>query len=138
MAQDTQKPLCDMCICNKNDYFLLRFGKIPLCYNNGRDRFVPRLEKNEGKTMKKATDHPIITLCQDHVYFGGMQLTYRLLLTPGEVMHRYSVSISLCDETCEAEVGNDLLLALSHYQCIREGRVTPCGLDDVMQELRYA
>ena len=99
---------------------------------------MPQLEKNEEKTMKKAIDHPIITLCEDHVYFGGMQLTYRLLLTPGEVMHRYSVSISLCDETCEAEAGNDLLSALENYQRIREGRVTPCGLDDVMQELRYA
>ena len=88
--------------------------------------------------MTKTTNQPIITLCQDHVYFGGMQLTYRLLLTPGEVMHRYSVSISLCDETCEAEAGDDILLALAHYQRIREGRVTPCGLDDVMQELHYA
>ena len=88
--------------------------------------------------MKKATNHPIITLCEDHVYFGGMQLTYRLLLIPGEVLHRYSISISLCDETCEAEAGSDLLLALKHYQRIREGCVTPCGLDDVMQELRYA
>ena len=88
--------------------------------------------------MKKATDHTIITLCQDHVYFGGMQLTYRLLLTPGEVMHRYTISISLEQETCEADAGNELSRALGHYQRIREGCVTPCGLDDVMQELRYA
>ena len=88
--------------------------------------------------MKKATIHPIITLCEDHVYFGGMQLTYRLLLLPGEVMHDYSISISLGKETCEAEAGSDLLLAIEHYQRIREGRVTPCALDDVMQELRYA
>ena len=88
--------------------------------------------------MKKATIHSSITLCEDYIYFGGMQLTYRLLLLPGEVMHDYSISISLGKETCEAEAGNDLLLAIEHYQRIREGRVTPCGLDDVMQELHYA
>ena len=88
--------------------------------------------------MKKATKQPIIALCEDHVYFGGMQLTYRLLLIPGEVMHLYSISISLGEETCEADAGNDLSRALGHYQRIREGCVTPCGLDDVMQELRYA
>ena len=88
--------------------------------------------------MKKANNYHTVALCEDHVYFGGMQLTYRLLLTPGEVMHRYSISISLGDETCEADAGNDLSRALCHYQRIREGCVTPCGLDDVMQELRYA
>lgn len=88
--------------------------------------------------MKKATNHPIIALCEEHVYFGGMQLTYRLSLLPGEVMHRYVISVCLGEEFCEAEAGNDLSRALGHYQRIREGCVTPCGLDDVMQELRYA
>ena len=87
--------------------------------------------------MKTPINLHTITLCEDHVYFGGMQLTYRLLLLPGEVMHRYFISISLGEETCEAEAGNDLSRALGHYQRIREGYVTPCGLDDVMQELYY-
>ena len=88
--------------------------------------------------MKKATNYHAIALCEDNVYFGGMQLTYRLLLVPGEVVHRYSISVSLGEETCEADAGSELSLALGHYQRIREGCVTPCGLDDVMQELRYA
>ncbi len=88
--------------------------------------------------MKKAIDQRAIVLCEDHVYFGGMQLTYRFLLLQGEVMHRYSISISLGEETCEAEAGSDLMCALEHYRRIREGYVTPCGLDDVMQELQYA
>ena len=88
--------------------------------------------------MKQATNYPTIALCADHVYFGGMQLTYRLLLVPGDVMHHYSISISLGEETCEADAGSDLYQALGHYGRIREGCVTPCGLDDVMQELRYA
>ena len=88
--------------------------------------------------MKQATNYHVIALCEDHVYFGGMQLTYRLLLAPGEVLHRYSISVSLGEETCEAEAGNDLLRALGHYQRIREGIVTPCALEDVMQELWYA
>ena len=53
-------------------------------------------------------------------------------------MHHYTISFSLEKETCRADAGNDLSRALEHYQRIREGYVTPCGLDDVMQELRYA
>ena len=88
--------------------------------------------------MKKAINYHVIALCEDHVYFGGMQLIYRLLLIPGETVHRYSISVSLSEETCEADVGSELSRALGYYQRIREGYVTPCGLDDVMQELRYA
>lgn len=88
--------------------------------------------------MAQLNTHTTIALCADHVYFGGMQLTYRLLLIPGDVMHHYSISISLGEETCEADAGSDLFRALEHYRRIREGCVTPCGLDDVMQELRYA
>ena len=88
--------------------------------------------------MKGTIHQTTIALCEDHVYFGGMQLTYRFLLLPGEVMHRYFIQISLEGETCEAEAGGDLARALGHYCRIREGCVTPCGLDDVMQELQYA
>ncbi len=87
--------------------------------------------------MNKTINQQAIILCEDHVYFGGMQLRYCLLLIPGEMMHRYIISISMGEEICEAEAGNDLLGALGHYRRIREGCVTPCGLDDVMQELRY-
>jgi hypothetical protein len=88
--------------------------------------------------MEKSNHQQTIVLCHDHVYFGGMQLTYRFSVLPGEMVHRYFISISLEGETCEAEAGNDLIHALGHYRRIREGYVTPCGLDDVMQELHYA
>ena len=68
---------------------------------------------------------------------------------PGAYANRFSetvldpiyinaLAISLGEETCEADAGNDLVRALEHYCRIREGIVTPCGLDDVMQELQYA
>ena len=88
--------------------------------------------------MKENAPKSGITLCEDHVYFDGMHLTYRLLLLPGEVMHRYFISVSLAGETCQSEAGKDLSRALGHYQRIREGIVTPCALEDVMQELQYA
>ena len=88
--------------------------------------------------MERPMRKESIVLCEDHVYFGGMHLTYRLLLLPGEVMHRYFISVSLAGETCQSEVGKDLSRALGHYQRIREGIVTPCALEDVMQELQYA
>ncbi len=88
--------------------------------------------------MEKTIHKQTIVLCHDHVYFGGMQLSYLFSVLPGEEMNRYFISISLGEETCEAEAGNDLVRALGHYRRIREGYVTPCGLDDVMQELQYA
>ena len=88
--------------------------------------------------MEKTTNNKAIVLCHDHVYFGGMQLTYRFSVLPGEVVNRYFISISLSEETCEVEAGSDLVRALGHYRRIREGCVTPCALDDVMQELHYA
>lgn len=88
--------------------------------------------------MKQTIHQRAIELCKDHIYFGGMHLTYCLLLIPGEVMHYYSIRVSLDEETCEAQAGNDLARALEHYQRVRDGIVTPCGLDDVMQELQYA
>lgn len=87
--------------------------------------------------MEKTIQKQTILLCHDHVYFGGMQLTYRFWVLPGEVMNRYFISISLGEETNEAEAGSDLVRALGNYRRIREGYVTPCGLDDVMQELSY-
>ena len=87
--------------------------------------------------MKNPTHNKAIVLCHDHVYFGGMQLSYLFSVLPEEGMNRYFISISLGEETCEAEVGSDLVRALGHYRRIREGYVTPCGLDDVMQELYY-
>ena len=87
--------------------------------------------------MERSMRKESIVLCEDHVYFGGMQLTYRFSVLPGEMMHRYIISILLENETCEADAGNDLVSALSYYRCIREGYVTPCALDDVMQELQF-
>ena len=87
--------------------------------------------------MERSIHQQTIVLCQDHAYFGGMQLTYRFSVLPGELLHRYFISVSLEDETNEAEAGNDLASALRHYLRIREGYVTPCALDDVMQDLHY-
>jgi hypothetical protein len=87
--------------------------------------------------MERSTCKKVIVLCYDHVYFGGMQLTYLFSVLPGEGENRYFISISLGEETCEADAGSDLVRALEYYLRIREGYVTPCGLDDVMQDLRY-
>ena len=87
--------------------------------------------------MEKNIYNKTVVLCHDHVYFGGMQLTYLFSVLPGEVINRYFITISLGEETHEAEVGSDLVRALGHYRRIREGYVTPCGLDEVMQELYH-
>lgn len=98
---------------------------------------MPQLSKNGEYGMEKSVKHAIV-LCQDHVYFGGMQLVYRFSVLAGEEVNRYLISVSLEKETCEADAGGDLSRALGHYHRVRDGYVTPCGLDDVMHELHYA
>ena len=88
--------------------------------------------------MKKASNGQRIILCEDHVFFGGMQLNYQLLLLPHELQNQYYIAVLLAGERCEADAGGDLERALRQYRRIREGCVTPCGLDDVMRELQYA
>ena len=95
------------------------------------------MQKNGEKIMEKPTYTKPIVLCHDHVYFGGMQLTYLFSVIPKEAMNRYFISISLGEEICEADAGSDLTHALGYYLRVRDGYVTPCALDDVMQELHY-
>ena len=44
--------------------------------------------------MKNPTHNKAIVLCHDHVYFGGMQLSYLFSVLPEEGMNRYFISIS--------------------------------------------
>ena len=85
---------------------------------------------------KTAAGSPI--LLEEHVYFGGMNLTYQLQVHIGNTVNRYRIRVIKDSESAEAELGTDLLSALQCYQKIVLGTVTPCGLEDVMHELRYA
>lgn len=77
-------------------------------------------------------------LMEEHVYFGGMNLTYQLLVHIGGKVNRYRIRVIKDTEAEEAELGTDLSGALQRYQRIVNGTVTPCALEDVMHELWYA
>ena len=79
-----------------------------------------------------------VLLAEEHVYFGGMNLTYQLLVLTGESMNRYRIRVIKGDEVDAAELGTDLLTAVQWYRTIVQGTVTPCALQDVMHELQYA
>ncbi len=79
-----------------------------------------------------------VLLSEDRIYFGGMNLTYRLSVCTGRSLHRYRIEVQKEDEFAAAEVGNDLERALSCYRSIVRGIVTPCTLEEVVRELQYA
>ena len=74
-----------------------------------------------------------LTLEEETVSFGGLLLNYRLLVCGGE-KSRFLVRITSGGEQMEAELGNQVTPALKLYHAIVRGRVTPCGLPDVMAD----
>lgn len=79
--------------------------------------------------------HKPIVLTQEAVCFGGMLLDYRLVAYHSQT-ERFRIRITSGAETVESTVGNDIEAALRAYRAILNGRVTPCGLEDVMYDLR--
>lgn len=83
-------------------------------------------------------DGSVISLTEDNVYFGGMNLRYRLLVCAGGGLSRFHIHVCKDEEFDEVDVGTDLARALSYYQSIVCGIVTPCTLKEVLRELQYA
>ena len=77
-----------------------------------------------------------ITLHEEHIYFGGMHLTYRLMLLRGEELHGFGICVMKGSEVQEVNVGVDLSRALSWYEAIVKGAVTPCALEEVVRDLQ--
>ena len=87
------------------------------------------VSKKEGNT---------VSLAEDNVYFGGMNLNYRLLVCTGGSLRRFRIHVCKDSEFDEVDVGTDLARALAYYQSIVCGIVTPCTLKEVLRELQYA
>ena len=74
-----------------------------------------------------------VTLEEETVSFGGLLLNYQLLVCNGKGA-RFRVRVAAGEEHMEAELGNQVTSALKLYHAIVRGRVTPCGLPDVMAD----
>ncbi len=79
--------------------------------------------------------HPPIILIQETVRFGGMILDYRLVAYRSRT-ERFRIRITSGEEQVESTIGNDIDAALRVYRAVLHGRVTPCGLEDVMYDLK--
>lgn len=86
--------------------------------------------------MKKRTccEECKMILEEETVAFGGMLLHYQLLVCNGDSV-RFHVRVSSGDEHTEAALANQVSPALKLYHSIVRGRVTPCGLYDVVTDL---
>ena len=86
--------------------------------------------------MKEKKDRELV-LAEETVNFGGMLLRYRLLAGDSE-SDRFWVLITKGRERSTAGLGNDINRALRFYNMVVGGRVTPCGLQDVMYDLNQS
>ena len=70
---------------------------------------------------------------EETVSFGGMLLKYQFLVCNHDDL-RFRVSVDSGKEHVEATLGNRIDPALKLYHAIVRGRVTPCGLNDVVSD----
>lgn len=87
------------------------------------------------RKMERSSD---TLLTEEHVYFGGMHLTYRLYVVTGEALQHFCITVSMPGEESRVDVGSDLVRAVEYYSRIKGGTVTPCTLADVVEDLQYA
>ena len=71
---------------------------------------------------------------EETVRYGGMLLQYHLLICKDEA-ERYRIRVSLGEETAEYCIGDRVEVALERYRKLVRGRVTPCCLGEVLEEL---
>ena len=79
-----------------------------------------------------------VLLTEDHIYFGGMSLSYQLLIETEKRIHHFYIRIQKSEEQEIADVGTDLYRAIRWYRSIVDGTVTPCTLAEVLEDLQYA
>lgn len=85
------------------------------------------------KNAEQKTENGIL-LKEETVSFGGMILEYRLLVC-NTYADRFRIRVQKGEERAEHSLGNDVEEAIRQYRAVVRGRVTPCGLEDVMCEL---
>ena len=85
--------------------------------------------------MKKSHNCTVcqLTLEEETVSFGGMLLKYQFAVCNGDSL-RFLVRITSGQEQMEAILGNRIDPSLKLYHAIVRGRVTPCGLHDVVTD----
>ena len=113
---------------------ILKIQAAHACYNG-------RTTQNAMEVIMKSTqayNAQSVLLTEDHIYFGGMSLSYQLLVKSDYPIHHFYIRIQKSEEEEMAEVGTDLYHAVRCYQSIVRGAVTPCTLVEVVSDLRYA
>lgn len=80
---------------------------------------------------ERSIDYPTSTAYETH------QLSYRLLKTNRCSTPEYYISVRLEQEHELAYVGTDHTLVLSLYDMIVQGKVTPCTLQDIVEDFLF-
>ena len=74
-------------------------------------------------------------LADETILYGGMLLRYRLIDTE-DAAGRFHLIAANGAECAKISVGDDICFAADCYRSVRDGRVTPCALEEVVADLR--
>ena len=74
-------------------------------------------------------------LADDTTLCGGMLLRHRLIDTD-DAAGRFHLLAANGAECTEISVGDDIVFATDCYRSVRDGGVTPCTLEEVVEDLR--
>lgn len=78
-----------------------------------------------------------ILLHEEHSQCADIALTYRLFALPSKSTTHFLIAANTAEDEAQVALGVPLPLALSYFQTITEGKVMPCTLCDVLEDLRY-
>ena len=93
----------------------------------------------EEMTMEeRCVDTRAVTLTEDFVRFGGMYLHYSLSVRRAEPSNRFAIAVEKDAEHTSVDAGEELEFALECYRRIVAGIVTPCTLEEVMEDFEYS
>lgn len=74
----------------------------------------------------------MLLLCKDSILIGSEPAEYRLYAHGKQEM--YVFCLRLGRERKVLAVGNDIAYALSFYKLMLKGKVTPCTLEDILED----
>ena len=89
------------------------------------------------KKEELSTEARAVRLREEHVFYGGMHLCYRLdAVTVGESVF-FSLTVTHGSERVTLALGEDVLFAGECLRVLRDGAVTPVSAEEVLEDLRY-
>ena len=90
--------------------------------------------KRKIHSQRTAISHPKV-LAQTSIGVCSMEVTYRLEWGREQGENGFWIVVETADDRAMARVGDDVCHAVFCYEQIKKGGVTPCTLQEILEEL---